>query len=97
MTFTAAHAWIGLRSGEYATMGHVDKKAAGAIPVSTCLAASPEEDEAVLQAVPTQALPSLSSQVAAINEGRDTDNSALKAVLARAARRNRAALDRLAR
>ncbi len=78
-------------------MGRMDKKAAGAIPVSTCLTASPKEDEAVLQAVPMQALPSLSSQVATVNEGRDTDNSALKAVLARAARRNRAALDRLAR
>jgi len=75
----------------------MDKKAAGAIPVSTCLAASPEGDEAALQAVPMQTLPSLSSRVASINEGRDPDGHALKEVLARAARRNRAALDRLAR
>jgi len=93
---TPASAWIDRRSGQYATMGHMDKKAAGAITVSTCLAASPEEAEAALQAVPTQSLPSLSSQVAAVNESRDPDNSALKAVLARAARRNRAALDKLA-
>ncbi|WOX12571.1 hypothetical protein [Streptomyces sp. N50] len=78
-------------------MGDMDKRVAGAIPVSTNLMAGPEEDEAILQAVPTQTLPSLSSHVAAINEGRDVDSSALKEVLARAARRNRAALDRLAR